>query len=860
MTQLNLNVTAPSNVAAHQPPSRSERGLTSVEAAVRARTLGPNEVSSRIRSTLGIAMGVIREPMFLLLAAAAGLYFAIGDHAEGAIMVAAAGLSIGLVVVQQVRSERALDALKALSEPSARVVRDDEVVRIPARDLVSGDLVILIEGDRVPADAVLIEGGPLRVDESALTGESAPVAKTVALDDVARQAAVAMIPGADDTAAMFAGSLVVGGQGGAEVSRIGGATHLGRIGASLASIETTPSPLQLQTERLVTRLGVAALGFCAVVAIAYGLLRGQWFDGGLAGLTLAIALVPEEFPMVLVIFLALGAWRLSRENVLTRRSAAVEALGSVSALCVDKTGTLTENRMRIAETWAVGEPFSIGMAQRARPDPSLMRIASLACRSPAIDPMDRAIFQLSGADAASADLELRSTFPLQNGRMAFAQDWTISRGDPIVAAKGAPEAIFDMCRLPSAARDQAQRVVEAMGRRGLRILAVAEARGARSSAPENLDDLKFTLSGVIGFHDPVRADVPAAIAVCQRAGVRVIMMTGDAALTAATIARDAGITIGKGVLSGPEIADLTRHQLALRASDTSVFARLTPDQKLALVNALKENGEVVAMTGDGVNDAPALRAAHIGIAMGERGTDVAREAADIVLLDDRFTSIVNGVRLGRRISQNLRRAMTYITAIHVPIAGLSLLPILIGMPPAFFPMHVVLMELIIDPVCSIAFEAEPEAEDIMEQAPRSATRSLFGLRDIGRGLVQGLVLFLVTLSGFALALRSGLPDEQARGLLFSMLIAGNLSMAHAELAASGGRFVQPHRAAFYAVVAVATVVVATALYVPAVGSLLKVAAPPAPIEAVALAAAMVAGGWYFVARRIKGIPRAWLPA
>ncbi|GBD49622.1 P-type HAD superfamily ATPase [Methylopila sp. Yamaguchi] len=801
-------------------------------------------------------MGVIREPMFLLLAGAAGLYFAVGDHAEGAIMVAAAGLSIGLVVVQQVRSEHALEALKALAEPTAKVMRDGAVARIATRDLVPGDLVILVEGDRVPADGVLVDGGPLRVDESVLTGESAPVTKTAARDEAARQAAVNMEPGGAEAAAVFAGAMVVGGQGAVEAARVGRATHLGRIGASLASIETTPAPLQVQTNRLVMRLGIAALGFCAVVAAAYGFLRSQWFEGGLAGLTLAIALVPEEFPMVLVIFLALGAWRLSRQKVLTRRPAAVEALGSVSALCVDKTGTLTENRMRIAERWAGGAPFPSRTALDIEPDASLVRIAVLACASPAIDPMDRAIAQASGAkDAAAPDQRLKTVFPLKAGRMVFAQQWISPGSASVIAAKGAPETVYDMCRLSAVERDRAHRVAEGMGRRGLRVLGVAEAEWAPASALNDIDDLAFIFRGLIGFEDPVRTEVPAAVAICQRAGIRVIMMTGDAALTAATIAREAGIASENQVLSGSDIAGLTPHQLALRAARTSVFARLTPDQKLALVNALKESGEVVAMTGDGVNDAPALRAAHIGIAMGERGTDVAREAADIVLLDDQFTSVVNGVRLGRRISENLRRAMTYITAIHVPIAGLSLLPILIGMPPAFFPMHVVLMELIIDPVCSIAFEAEPEASDVMERPPRPATRSLFGSQDIGRGLFQGLVVLAVTMSSFALALRSGLPEEQARGVLLSMLIVANLSMAYAELSVPGQRLIEPHRVVFYGVVGAAAIVVGAALYVPAAGSLLKVAAPPAPIETAALAVAMLAGGWSLVTKRLKAKPR-----
>ncbi|WP_309391949.1 cation-translocating P-type ATPase [Chelatococcus sambhunathii] len=831
------------------------RGLTAQEAASRSRMAGPNEPPSQRRSKLKIAIGVVREPMFLLLIGAAGLYFAVGDRVEGAVMVAAAGLSVGLVIVQQIRSERALDALRVLSEPTARVVRDGVVTRVPARELAPGDLLVLAEGDRAPADGVLVEGGPLRIDESALTGESAPVIKTA---DPAFEAGRSPETAKDmnDVAAVLAGALVVGGQGAVVVSHIGAATQLGRIGASLASVETTRSPLQIATARFVRWLGLAAIGFCVIVAVAYGVLRGGWVDGGLAGLTLAIALIPEEFPTVLAIFLALGAWRLSRQNVLTRRSAAVEALGGVSALCVDKTGTLTVNRMRVAATWSPGRPFPSDGAASAH-EGRVVAVARLACATPAVDPMDQAIAALGETKPSEilAD-RLRAAYPLTAKRLAFAQDWLTDEGRSIVAAKGAPESIFDMCGLQSAERLLARRVAEEMARRGLRVLGVAEATGPLAAPSETIDDLSFRFTGLIAFEDPVRADVPQAIALCRRAGIRVIMITGDAPLTAEAIAQDAGIPVVGGVLCGAQLDAMTPRELALRAAETCVFARVSPEQKLALVDALKRNGEIVAMTGDGVNDAPALRAAHVGIAMGERGTDVAQETADIILLDDRFTSIVNGVRLGRRINQNLHRALIYITALHVPIAGLSLLPILFGMPPAFAPLHVVLMELIIDPICSIAFEAEPDAKGVMDQPPKAASRTLFGLRDIGRGLLQGAVLLAVTMAGFVFALRSGLPEEQARGLLLSMLIAGNLSMAHAELSEPGERLFPPHRIAFYAVALTATLIVAAALYVPAVQELLQVAAPGAMFEATGLAVAVAAGGWPGLQKRIRSHLRA----
>ncbi|RXF73196.1 cation-translocating P-type ATPase [Hansschlegelia zhihuaiae] len=838
---------AETTVVAASPLGR--RGLTSQDAARIRQELGPNEAPKGGRSAASIAIGVLREPMFLLLAATALLYLVVGEFIEGCVMVAAAGLSMGLVIVQEIRSERALEHLRALAEPTARAVRDGAVVRLAARELVPGDIIVVAEGDRAPADAILLEGGPLRTDESALTGESAPVDKTPVPTADRTIATMDAGPGAERSFGLFAGSLVVAGQGVAEVRRIGSKTHIGQIGASLASIEPTPSPLQAQTAHFIKIVGASAIVFCLVVALAYGWLRGEWLGGVLAGLTLGIALVPEEFPMVLAIFLAIGAWRLSRHNVLSRRSAAIEALGSTSVLCVDKTGTLTQNRMRLAEFWRPGLPDSVAIGDALRsPDREVIEAAAFACLSPAIDPMDRAILQVCHPPGS---YDLVRTYPLRTDRLVFAQSWRGEDRHAFVAAKGAPEAVVALCGSRFGEAAATQSVVAAMARRGLRVLAVATADVGRDRpAPEELEHLAFSIRGLIGFEDPLRSDVPAAVALCQKAGVRVVMMTGDSPLTAEAIARQAGIPVDQGVMTGSDLARLGAHQLEAKAASISTYARLSPSQKLELVNALKANGEVVAMTGDGVNDAPALRAAHIGVAMGERGTDVAREAADIVLLDDSFASIVKGVRLGRRIAQNLRRAMIYVTAIHVPIAGLSLLPILFGFPPAFFPMHVVLLELIVDPLCSIAFEAEPEAKGLMEQPPRPPSRALFGPREVAFGLLQGAVVLVATLVGFMAALSFGLPEDQARGLLLSMLALANISLAYAGISQAGDRLFQRHRLALFAVTATAAMVVGGALFISSVGEILKVAPPPPLVLAGGLAVAMLSGGWFAAAKRL----------
>ncbi len=826
------------------------QGLTQVEAALRLRRDGPNELPvSSGRGILRITLETMREPMFLLLIGAAGLYLVLGDLGEGLFLLGGALATIGLVVLQESRSEKALAALRDLSQPHARVIRDDVERSVAARELVPGDLVLVGEGERLPADGVLVAGDVLSVDESALTGESAPVSKRPREPGEAGDAA----PGAGSGPSLFSGTLVVRGQAVAQVSRTGAGTALGRIGVSLAAIVQEATPLQRAAGKLVTWLGVLAIGFCFVVAVLYGLLRADWVGGALAGITVAIALIPEEFPMVLAVFLALGAWRLATHKVLVRRSAVIEALGGATVLCVDKTGTLTENQMRIERLWTPTADVTLSATTPdAGPAADLLRIAGLASAVRPVDPMDKAVRALTARSQDASEptqLEPERTWPLRPDLMAVIQVWRQTGDERLAGAKGAPEAVLKLCRLPDAEVARLTAVVAAFADQGLRVLGVASSR-VTGAFPERPESAPFRFTGLVGFLDPVRSDVPAAIAEAQAAGISVVMITGDHPATALAIARAAGIDTTGGVMLGSEIAALAPDALAARLGAVRVFARIVPEQKLLIVQGLKAAGEVVAMTGDGVNDAPALEAAHIGIAMGMKGTDVAREAADLVLMDDSFASIVGGVRLGRRIFVNLRKALIYVTAIHVPIAGLALIPIVLGLPQLLFPMHVVFLELIIDPVCAMVFEAEPGATGAMKLPPRRRDESLFGPAQLGLALLQGLGVLAGVLGIYVWSL-GHFPETEARGAAFLALVTGNLVLALTDASSAGGRLLAPHRRIYWMISAAAGGVLALVLMVPYLAAVFKVSPPHPPLLALALLVAVLGGGWFGVARSLR---------
>ena len=804
-------------------------GLSDDEAAARLKAEGYNELpSAKPRSIFAIAWDVVREPMFLLLVACGVIYLLLGDREEALMLMGFVFVVIGITLYQERKTERALEALRDLSSPRALVIRDGQERRIAGREVVRGDMLVVKEGDRVPADAVLLASVNLSADESLLTGESVPVRKTT------WDGALAMDrPGGDDLPFVYSGTLLVQGHGFAEVRATGIHTEIGKIGKALQAVEQEDTLLQKQTSRLVRNLALFGLSLCVIVVVVYGVTRGNWLAGFLAGITLAMATLPEEFPVVLTIFLALGAWRISQKRVLTRRVPAIETLGSATVLCADKTGTLTLNRMTLAQLYAEGDVFDLRRPAGDLPEKfhALVEFSILASQRDPFDPMEKAILQVGDQHLAQTehlhnDWTLIQEYPLSKKLLALSHVWQSPDGnDYVIASKGAPEAIADLCHFTCAQTQELSRHIVKMADDGLRVLGVAKARFQKTHLPEEQHDFVFEFIGLIGLADPIRPTAPEAIRECQAAGVRVVMITGDYPGTAQNIARQIGLTPNDQYVTGPELDQMDEVELRRRIAHANIFARVVPEQKLRIVNALKANGEIVAMTGDGVNDAPALKAAHIGIAMGGRGTDVARESAALVLLDDDFSSIVQAVRLGRRIFDNIKKAIAYIFAIHVPIAGMSLIPVLFKWPLVLMPVHILFLELIIDPACSTIFEAEREEANVMRRPPRHAHEPLFDRRTVGLSVLQGLSVLAIVLAIYAIALGRGQGEDEARALAYTTLIIANLGliMTNRSWSRTIVETLRTPNTALWWVIGGATVFLGLVLYVPFLRDLFKFA-------------------------------------
>lgn len=744
-------------------------GLTSSEAVERLQRFGYNELpNARPKSVLKIAGEVIREPMFLLLLGCGSLYILLGDYREGLSLMSAIVLIIGITFYQYRKTERALESLRNLSSPRALVIRDGLEERIAGREVVPGDVMILQEGDRISADATVIESVNLTVDESLLTGESAPVRK--GMDE--------------DRSLVFSGTVVVQGKGIAGVTSTGMNTQFGKIGMSLKAIEPEETRIQVEMKRLVRRLGLGGTVVLLIVILAFYLTRGNFLQALLNGLAAAMALLPEEFPVVLTVFLALGAWRLSRVHVLTRNPAAIETLGAATVLCSDKTGTITQNRMEVAVVYDGNR--IIRRNQFDSMDAACLHVIRTGARASqlnSIDPMEQAIHLASRLGALPDDHDqLIREYPLSRDLLAMTRVTRSSTDNSTaVSAKGAPETIFRLCNLMPDEEEKHLAVVNRLANEGYRVLALATAV-PDEALPDHQTGYPFTFLGLIGLEDPIRPEVPKAIRECLQAGVRVIMITGDFSLTAKSIAHQIGLPASGEVITGAELQAMDNDELKKRISTATIFARTIPEQKLRIVEALKANGEIVAMTGDGVNDAPALKAAHIGVAMGNKGTDVAREASSLVLLDDNFASIVGAIRSGRRIFDNLQKSIAYIIAIHIPTIGITLLPALIPtLPILMMPVHIVFLELIIDPVCATAFESEQEEMGIMNRPPRKTTKSFFGFRNMAYSAFTGVLLFLVLLSVYFFMLNEGHTEGEVRAIAYSTLILGNIFLILTDL-------------------------------------------------------------------------------
>ncbi|WP_407183945.1 cation-translocating P-type ATPase [Bradyrhizobium centrosematis] len=799
-------------------------GLSETEAQAKLAADGPNELPRpERRSPLRIVVDVLREPMLLLLLGGGLIYLVLGDLKEALILLAFGAMSIVITVVQETRTERVLEALRDLTSPRALVVRDGARKRISGREVVQGDLLVLAEGDRVPADAALVEARDLQIDESLLTGESVPVRKKTA-DKVA---AADHRPGGEDQPYVYSGSLVVRGEGLALVEATGPRSEIGKIGLSLRGLQAEPPRLQQQTARLVRLCFLGGVVISLAAVALYGALRGDWLQALLAGVAIGMSMLPEEFGVVLTVFMAMGAWRISQARVLTRRAAAIEVLGSATVLCTDKTGTLTQNQMSVAELRLLdGTRLRAAASGQDHVGPEFVELArcgALASSPEPFDPMEKALHlfargALREGDASDAGRTLVRTYGLRPELLAMTQVWrTPAATDLVACAKGAPEAIARLCRLNDADQEAMQAAVGAMAKDGLRVLGMAVAACDDASLPTSQETFAFRFVGLVGLADPLRARVPEAVRECRAAGIRVVMITGDYPATAVAIAHQAGLDVSE-VMTGDQVKQADDAALAERARHVNVFARVLPEQKLRIVQAMKRSGEIVAMTGDGVNDAPSLKAAHIGIAMGGRGTDVAREASSIVLLDDDFGSIVASIRLGRRIYDNLRKAMAFIFAVHVPIAGLALLPLVFGLPLVLGPVHIAFLELIIDPVCSLVFEAEREEHDVMTRPPRRADAELFSWALVGWSVLQGIMAFASIAVIFLVALRSGMPSDEARALAFIALVVCIVALVLVNRSFSASflsAFFRPNRALLWIFLSIALVLAAALVWPPA---------------------------------------------
>jgi len=833
-------------------------GLSEAEAAARLEAEGYNELPTTKRSSVfHIALDVVREPMFLLLVVCGGVYLLTGETGDALMLLGFVFVIMGITIYQERKTERALEALRDLSSPRALVIRDGQQERIAGREVVRGDMLVLAEGDRVPADSTILSCTYLAADESLLTGESVPVRKAV-WDG----AATIGRPGGEDLPFVYSGTMITQGQGLARVEATGVHTEMGKIGKALETLEPEETLLQRETGRIVRYLAILGLSLCVIVVVAYGLTRGSWLNGLLAGITLAMATLPEEFPVVLTVFLALGAWRISRVRVLTRRVPAVETLGSATVLCVDKTGTLTLNRMTVTRIFARGafldiEPQHASAAHSEREIPEtfheLVEFSVLASKRDPFDPMDKALKELgdqhlSHTEHIHHDWTFVREYPLCQNLLALSHVWKSPDGeDLVIAAKGAPEAVADLCHLGRAELDGLSRHIAAMAKDGLRVLGVAKAHFRQTALPLGQHDFKFEFVGLVGLTDPVRPTVAEAIRECYSAGIRIVMITGDYPGTAQYIARQIGLTPMDEFITGPELDRMGDEELQRRIRTVNIFARVVPEQKLRLVNALKANGEIVAMTGDGVNDAPALKAAHIGIAMGGRGTDVARESAALVLLDDDFSSIVKAIRRGRTIFDNLKKAMAYIFAIHVPIAGMSLIPVLFRQwPLALLPVHIVFLELIIDPACSVVFEAEPEEPNVMKRPPRNPKEPLIGRRTLGLSLLQGVCVLSIVLIVFSIALTRGSGELEARALTFTTLIVANLGLilTNRSWSRSIAKMWRLPNAALWWVIGGAAVFLGLVLYVPFLRNLFHLGVLHPVDLTLCLAAGIVSIVWF----------------
>lgn len=750
-----------------------DTGLKSSEVAERQQQFGANQLVVSQKTSLGKQiLATLREPTLILLIIAVIIYVLLGETKDSLFMFSSIIAIVAIHVFQSWRTDKSLEALRDLAAPQVKVLRDGKPQTINSTELVPGDVIFMTEGLKIPADVVVIDGVDLKVDESTLTGEPEGVWKVAttsekwsSLNEDQRKQAYC-----------YAGTYALQGSATAIVDKIGLETEYGKIGHQLAQAEHEPTPLQKQIAQLIKLSGgMAVVFFVLVIAVTFfGLDNHVSFFSRLgtsvvSGVTLAIALIPEELPVVLTVFMSMGAWRLARRKSLVRQMSAIETLGAVSVLCVDKTGTITLNKMTVDETWSP----HLSEAE-------LAQVTGMACEIKPYDPMEKAMLAHAKSLGVSREEifagELIKDYPFDNDLKLMGHVWQINN-ENVAVVKGS-ENVLDLCDLTLEQIYDIKQRARVMADSGKRVIMVALA--TLTKVPEKITTLKLKFAGMVALVDPPRPDVKQQIEQCLAAGIRVVMITGDNGVTAASIARQVGISNTERVLTGKDLDRMSDDELAQTIRDVNVFSRVTPSDKLRLIKAFKATGGVIAMTGDGVNDAAALKSANVGIAMSLRGSDVAREAADIVLLDDNFKTIVNTIKDGRRIYNNIKKSAGYILTIHIPIALVALVAPLLGVGPEallLLPMHVILLELLIDPTCSVLLEREPLESGAMTKPPRSLVEPLVSSRTWGRIIVQGATIFVGSFGVYYYLLSQGHDVMLARSAGFAVIVLANLFLA-----------------------------------------------------------------------------------
>ncbi|MEO0007160.1 MAG: hypothetical protein RJA20_1356 [Bacteroidota bacterium] len=776
-------------------------GLSSVEARMQQERYGRNILTSAKKNHLLTSLfNIVREPMFLLLAVACGLYFFLGDTTEAIMMLVSIAFVAGIEIFQETKSEKALEALREYTESNVRVLRDNVWVELPAAELVPDDIVTIGEGERVPADGIILKQNDFFVEEAVLTGESLPVDKKVSHQ-------------------LFQGTTVSGGQGLYKITATGNSTELGKLGKSIEAIDPVPTPLQLQLEKFVRQMGIFGIIAFSLALWLNMAAENDFWQALLLSLTIAMALLPEEIPVAFTTFMALGSYRMVKSGILVKQPKTVESLGSATVICLDKTGTITENRMSVAEIISYSDDS----------ENKVLEYAWWASEPEPFDAMEKAIEERmdeAGHDPRK-DFHLVHEYPLSGRPPMMTHIWRNRKEQQIVACKGAVERVLEACGTDKDVRVRVLAHTEEMAEKGYRVLGVASAVHD-SSFPEEQDDFQWKFEGIVAFYDPPKGNVREVFETFYKAGIRVMMITGDHTSTARNIARSVGLQGWELALTGQEVIGLEQEALRDAVKRVNVYARMFPDAKLRIVQALQSNGEIVAMSGDGVNDGPALKAAQIGVAMGARGTDIAKRAASLVLLNDDLGSMATAVEMGRRIYDNLRKAIRYIISIHLPIIMAVLVPLLFGWEYAhiLLPLHVIFLELVMDPMAAIGFENEPAESSLMRKPPRGRAVSLFTAPELGMTLLQGIILGGAVLFAYRFALDKGYEENTVRAYVFSTMVLGNvfLTLTNRSYDYTILKTVAYKNPFMWRILALSLVMLGAVLYVPQVADLFRVSA------------------------------------